>query len=188
MNYIRIDNFDTANSKGIAVVLWVSHCPHHCAGCHNPQTWSEESGKLFDAKAAQDFFGAIENPHIQNVVFSGGDPLSDFNVEVVNGLMKDIKALYPQKKIIVYTGYTIEEILQNTLRRQAIRNVDYLIDGRFEKDNKVKGLDLRGSYNQRCLMMQAGASKGLKLIDWSWEYFRDTTTRDKLNFGKKIVI
>lgn len=31
-----------------------------------------------------------------------------------------------------------------------LNNIDYLIDGRYEKEKKTKTLDFRGSINQRC--------------------------------------
>ena len=31
-----------------------------------------------------------------------------------------------------------------------LNNIDYLIDGRYEKEKKTKTLDFRGSTNQRC--------------------------------------
>lgn len=192
MNYIRIDSFDTANSHGLATILWVSHCTHHCKDCHNPETWSKDSGKVFDGKAKEELFEKISNPHIENVVFSGGDPFSDLNIREIGELIQEVRQQFPEKKVIVYTGFTIDELLkdtsENTLRRRAMKNVDFLIDGRFERDNKVKGIDLRGSYNQQCYMRQAGEEKAVKMINWSLQYFQDTTEEDLKNFGKKVIL
>ena len=54
MNYIKITKHDIANGEGIRVVLWVNGCSLHCKGCHNPETWDFNSGKLFDEKAKQE--------------------------------------------------------------------------------------------------------------------------------------
>ena len=55
MYYHKIEKSSIANGTGIRVVLWCSGCRLHCKGCHNPQTWDLNSGKLFDelAKKAQ---------------------------------------------------------------------------------------------------------------------------------------
>jgi anaerobic ribonucleoside-triphosphate reductase activating protein len=55
------------------------------------------------------------------------------------------------KPIYVWTGYTLEEILDNKLEAYLILwgcGV-YLIDGRYEEDKKDLNLKLRGSSNQR---------------------------------------
>ena len=36
---------DTTNGEGICVSLWVQGCPHHCKGCHNPESWDFNGGE-----------------------------------------------------------------------------------------------------------------------------------------------
>ena len=38
VNFCKIINYDTANARGLSVVLFVSGCSHHCKECHNPET------------------------------------------------------------------------------------------------------------------------------------------------------
>ena len=33
------------DGDGLRFVLFVQGCPHHCKGCHNPQTWNDTNGK-----------------------------------------------------------------------------------------------------------------------------------------------
>ena len=52
-----------------------------------------------------------------------------------------------------YTGYTFEEILdrmeENKELKELINNIDVLVDGKFQLNNKKEGLKFRGSTNQR---------------------------------------
>ena len=36
------------DGPGVRMVLWTQGCPHHCEGCHNPQTHAFDQGKLYD--------------------------------------------------------------------------------------------------------------------------------------------
>ena len=59
-------------------------------------------------------------------------------------LLKEIKL---PKGIILFTGFTREEIRVNPLREKCLEYIDVLIDGRYEKNLKVD-FSLRGSLNQ----------------------------------------
>ena len=54
-----------------------------------------------------------------------------------------------------YTGYTFEILLEKMKNEDSIRelieNIDVLVDGRFEINNKKEGLRFRGSSNQRII-------------------------------------
>lgn len=186
MNYSGLIKFDTGNCHGISTTLFVSGCNNKCKGCHNPQTWDCNYGKVFDNDAEKEFFEAISNPHISHVVFSGGDPFFPKNRETIFSLCNKIKSIYSDKKIVIYSGYTVETLLKEK-QAGTLELIDFLIDGPFIQELKIKGLDLRGSYNQRCFLIQPG-TKDFKLINWSLQYFKDTTEEDRINFGKKIVV
>ena len=36
------------DGKGIRYVIFTQGCPHHCPGCHNPQTHDFEGGYVVD--------------------------------------------------------------------------------------------------------------------------------------------
>mgnify|MGYP003305887838 CR=1 FL=1 len=44
MRYAKIISNDYINGEGVCVSFWTQGCPHHCVGCHNPETWSLRGG------------------------------------------------------------------------------------------------------------------------------------------------
>lgn len=153
MNYHKIEKYSVANGTGIRVVLWVSGCTCYCRGCQNPQTWSFQGGQLFDEKAKQELFEALDKPYIQGITFSGGHPFEKPNRSTVYYLAKEIKEKFPTKDIWLYTGYTWEEIYKNGIREiwRTLPWIDVLIDGKFIQELKDLTLKWRGSSNQRVI-------------------------------------
>ncbi|MFR2884847.1 MAG: 4Fe-4S cluster-binding domain-containing protein [Merdibacter sp.] len=43
---LQVDSF--VDGPGIRMVLWTQGCPHHCPGCHNPQTHDPAGGRCMD--------------------------------------------------------------------------------------------------------------------------------------------
>lgn len=161
MNYHKIEKTSVANGTGIRVVLWVSGCSLHCKGCHNPETWSLNSGKPFDKEAKKELFEALDEPYIQGITFSGGHPLEDENAEEVYLLTKEIKERFPDKDIWLYTGYTLEQIFPSVTtdnldvnrfyKQEIIKMCDVVVDGKYIEELRDITLKWRGSSNQRVI-------------------------------------
>lgn len=153
MNYQKITKCDTANGEGIRVTLWVSGCSHHCEGCHNTQTWNEDSGIKFDIDAIDELVQALDKPWIDGLTISGGDPLYIDNIYDIAVFVKFIKFTFPNKTIWCYTGYTFEELAvmqqQNRYISSILDNIDILVDGRYQKDLRDVSYPWAGSSNQR---------------------------------------
>lgn len=135
------------DGPGIRFVLFTQGCPHHCEGCHNPETHDFSKGTDCDIeKIARKI---KKNPIVRGVTFSGGEP------------MCQARALAPLAKILkesgyhlaCYTGYTFEELLdrQNPGELALLSFLDLLIDGKFLLAQKDLTLKFRGSKNQRIL-------------------------------------
>lgn len=152
MNYHNITKDDMLNGDGLRVVLWVSGCEHHCEGCQNPITWNPDDGLIFDEAAKQEIFAELEKDYIQGITFSGGDPLHPNNRNDVARLLLEIVFKYPHKDIWMYTGYTLDEILQDDFLKYVVLGlVDVLVEGRFEKDKMDVNYHWAGSTNQRVI-------------------------------------
>lgn len=139
------------NGEGTRTVIFAQGCRHHCPGCFNPETHDFNGGELFEV---EEIFNKIkDDPFLEGVTFSGGDPLEQ--AEAFSELASIIKENKPELNIWCWTGYTIEQILENKLHEPGIKKlldlIDVLVDGRFEQNLFVDGLKFRGSKNQRII-------------------------------------
>lgn len=153
MNYHNITYPDQNNGPGLRVVIWVSGCSHHCLECQNPQTWDKNSGIIFDNSAKEEIIEQLKNNYIIGVTWSGGDPMHKDNVETVLKFTEKIHDLFPEKNIWLYTGYTFEEIMNDTnlKRKQLLDLCDVLVDGEYKKELRDISLHWCGSSNQRVI-------------------------------------
>jgi anaerobic ribonucleoside-triphosphate reductase activating protein len=139
---IRGYGLSKVNGPGNRFVLWTQGCSKGCSECFNPETWSNN---IFKEYSPRQIFELIKNFEVDGITISGGDPLEqeDELLELLF-LLKEIKL---PKGIILFTGFTREEIRVNPIREKCLEYIDVLIDGRYEKNLKVD-FSLRGSSNQ----------------------------------------
>lgn len=148
MRYHRITHPDVNNGLGCRVTLWVSGCTHHCQNCHNQCTWDFNSGVPFGEKAKKRLFELLAPPYIKGLTLSGGDP-ADSPEDVIE-LCKEVKESFPDKDIWLYTGYTLEQIMESPRLAPIIDcGVTTIVDGPYVDELRDASLAFRGSSNQR---------------------------------------
>lgn len=146
----KIKPNDVANGQGITVSVWFQGCSHHCKGCFNPETWDFKGGEEFNQMHINQIFEYIDKNGIKrDLSILGGDGLCPQNVDGVIDLCKSFKQKYPNKKIYLWTGYTIEEFTDK--QKEVLQYLDILVDGKFIEELKNISLKLRGSSNQRII-------------------------------------
>lgn len=156
MRYHNITTEDMKNGMGLRTVLWLSHCEHKCEGCHNPQTWNENSGIPFDNEAKQELFNKLNKDYISGLTLSGGDPLSCINrIEIID-LLKEIKTRFPSKNIWCYTGYKWHDVKN----LEVMKYIDILVDGQFKEELSIPSPNWCGSSNQRIINVQDSLKRG----------------------------
>lgn len=150
MKFIKIKDNDIANGVGITMSLWTQGCPHHCKGCFNTETWDFNKGKEFTELDLKYIFDNINKNDIhRDLSILGGEPLCPQNIEGVINLCKEFKKIYPNKKIYIWTGYTLEEF--NDTQKSILKYIDVIVDGKFIEEKRNLSLKLRGSENQRVI-------------------------------------
>ena len=148
---------DTAAAPGISLSVYFSGCHFHCPGCHNPEAQDFNYGREYDLDIRQEIMQKLnKNGVMRTLSILGGEPLNNENIGDVLNLIGWCKLDYPDLKIYVWTGYTIEELeaRNDDDVRAVLRNITCLIDGRYEQDKRDTTLPLRGSSNQRIIMME----------------------------------
>ncbi len=128
-----------ANGPGNRYVVWFRGCSLGCPGCFNPSTHSPIGGDSVDTSAIA---RAVLDGDYDGLTISGGEPF-----EQPQALLALVKEVFPQKGIIVFSGYSESEIIEQELGSEILRFVDVLIDGRYERAEKI-ATELRGSSNQ----------------------------------------
>ena len=157
MKITKIDTDCTDNGNGIRTVIYVSGCSHYCEGCHNPSSWNVNNGIEY---SINELINIIEDNSIADVTISGGDSLT-FQYEDTLMLVKEIKAK-TRKNIWLYTGYVFEEIPDS--KKEILRYLDVLVDGRFELSKKDLQIMFRGSSNQRIIDVQRSIKEGITIL------------------------
>ncbi len=147
------------DGPGIRYTVFTQGCPHKCFGCHNPQTHDFNGGKQVKISSIVDDIS--KNPLIKGVTISGGDPFVQAPqvVKLIDQL--NSKGNY---NIIVYTGYTYEQLIKSSTYENGFEELlsltDILIDGKFDMEQKDNFIPFRGSSNQRAIDAKNSLEKG----------------------------
>lgn len=163
MRYADIKGNDIVNGESICVSFWTQGCPHHCPGCHNPETWSFNGGKEFTNDTLNNLLRALTKNNVhRNLSILGGEPLCDENLFLTELVCKEVLKVQPDTKIYIWTGYTYEELCaRNNSRLDSILSMTYcLIDGLFIQEKRDITLKMRGSPNQRIIDIQRTCATG----------------------------
>ncbi len=144
------------DGPGIRYVIFTQGCPHHCSGCHNPQTHDFDGGKIADTE--QMIMQIKSNPLLYGVTFSGGEPFCQAKALVP--IAEAVKAMH--KHLMIYTGYLYEELLEmkEVDIHRLLELADVLVDGPFLIEKRDLTLQYRGSDNQRVIDLAKTREKG----------------------------
>lgn len=145
---------DISAAPGLCVSFFTQGCPHRCPGCHNPETWNFDGGLEFTEETLNEIINGLTAQNIKrDLCIMGGEPLCKENALLTFIIIEQVKYCLPDTKIYIWTGYTIEELLdtQNPFIIESLRRADVLIDGPYIEAERDITLSMRGSRNQRIL-------------------------------------
>lgn len=146
------------DGEGIRTVLWTQGCIHNCAECHNPETHNLHGGYEVEIEDLEKEIDQLQGQ--DGITLSGGDPM--LQPQAIGEI-----AEYSKKKglnVWCYTGFTFEQLLKRAQNekgfKKTLENIDVLVDGKFEKEQKSLNLYFKGSRNQRILDMPKSLEQG----------------------------
>lgn len=151
-------NDSIVDGPGFRLAVFTQGCPHHCPGCHNPETHAFDGGKEDDTDRIISLME--ENPLLDGVTLTGGDPFCQCApcAEIAEAAKK------LGLNVWAYSGWTWEE-LSMTARTDSdtarlLSFTDVLVDGRFMLEKRTLELRFRGSKNQRLIDVPASLERG----------------------------
>ncbi len=154
------------DGPGIRVTVFCQGCPHHCQGCHNPETWEFGAGTPMEEERLLEIVKS--NPLCRGVTFSGGEPFAQ-----AAGFAKLARMLKREGyEVASYSGFTFEQLLTGTpAQKQLLETLDVLIDGPFLQGEKSLELAFRGSKNQRILDVpkSLAAGRAVPILSGRWQ-------------------
>ena len=151
MNYLSYNKCDVLNGTGVRCVLWCSGCPHKCQGCFSKESWKFCNGLPFDQEIQDKIINDLKPHYISGLTLRGGDSMHPRNAVELIPFVKRIKEELPSKNIWCYTGYVLEDLLDNEIQKELLSLIDVLVDGPFVQELADSSLKFRGSSNQKIL-------------------------------------
>lgn len=170
MYYATIKNVDIANGTGVRVSLFVSGCTHRCPECFNEVAWDFHYGHPFHEETIEQLMLALKPAHIKGLSLLGGEPMEPSNQQGLLPLLQRFHQEFPTKDVWCYTGYLLEDLLDNgkihtDISDELLSYIDYLVDGPFLIEQKNIRLKFRGSENQRIIDMKKTRKTG-SIVLW----------------------
>ena len=151
-----VTNDSIVDGPGFRLAVFTQGCPHHCPGCHNPETHDSQGGH--DADTAEIIVAMQKNPLLAGVTLTGGEPMMQ-----PQACLELARAAHAAgKNVWCYTGFTFETLLKEAdpQRLALLRETDVLVDGPFLLAQRSLDVRFRGSRNQRLIDVQKSLSLG----------------------------
>jgi anaerobic ribonucleoside-triphosphate reductase activating protein len=159
INIHSVINSSRVNGPGDRFVIWTQGCRKGCKNCYNPETWSHYRNNLI---LVDEIFESIKNSSATGVTISGGDPFEQ--PEELFYLLTKIKQLDLSDGVIVFTGFTIDEIRVREELNKSLDYIDVLIDGLYIEEKRISS-GLAGSSNQEFYFLTDKISRDKIVID-----------------------
>ena len=121
-------------------IIWVHGCCFDCEGCVAVNTRFGAYKEIL----IEDLADEIIKSSCEGVTISGGEPFLQAQELLI--LLQKIKKVR-DVGVIVYSGFTLSEIKNDSSKSPLLNEIDILIDGRYEK-NLDDGRAYVGSSNQ----------------------------------------
>lgn len=131
------------NGPGQRAVVWLQGCTLACPGCFNPLTHAPTGGASYAVDAVFQWVQSLP-PDTAGLTISGGEPLQQLRPLIQ--LLQQVRAS-TTLSVILFTGYTWEEIQKMPGASALTSLVDVCIAGRYQQASRLAH-HLAGSANK----------------------------------------
>ena len=145
MRIAGIVNDSIVDGPGLRLAIFAQGCPHHCPGCHNPESHDFAGGSDMDTEKIIARMDA--NPLLDGITLTGGEPFEQPDAYRILADAAHARGL----NVWAYSGYTFEQLCAVPEKRRLLEACDVLVDGPFLLAERSLDLRFRGSKNQRVL-------------------------------------
>ena len=148
------------DGPGFRFSCFVQGCPHHCPGCHNPDSHAPQGGKEMTVEAVE--AELLKNPLTDGLTLSGGEPFAQ-----AEDCLKLAKTAHAHGlNVWSYSGWTFEYLRDQGTEAQGalLAELDVLVDGPFLIEERTLSLPWRGSRNQRVIDVPASLAAGQAVL------------------------
>ncbi len=145
MRIAGIVNDSIVDGPGLRLAIFAQGCPHHCPGCHNPESHDFAGGSDMDTEKIIARMDA--NPLLDGITLTGGEPFEQPEACRILADAAHARGL----NVWAYSGYTFEQLCAVPEKRRLLEACDVLVDGPFLLAERSLDLRFRGSKNQRVL-------------------------------------
>ena len=162
MRIANVVSDSIVDGPGLRFTVFTQGCPHHCPGCHNPETHDPAGGREVTVEALAEQM--LSNPLMDGLTLSGGEPFDQAGECCALAARAKEKGL----NVWAYTGYRYETLLEqaNPAVLALLEQVDVLVDGPFVESLKSYDALFRGSTNQRLIDLPKSRETGRTVL-WS---------------------
>jgi anaerobic ribonucleoside-triphosphate reductase activating protein len=131
---------------GNRFTIWFQGCNKRCKNCLVPDSWDREKGGFYIE--VDEVISQLSKLDIDGVTISGGEPF--LQNSALLELVKKIKQL--KLNIVVYSGYSYDELKENSINKEIFENIDILIDGEYIEELNYD-TPFVGSTNQNVIIL-----------------------------------
>jgi anaerobic ribonucleoside-triphosphate reductase activating protein len=118
-----------AEGPGRRWALWVQGCSIRCAGCCNPEMFDERRGRSVGVDELAARVAEAQAHGVEGVTFLGGEPFEQ--AAGLAALAHRAKAL--AMTVMVFSGYTLDELRARGDGAELLAVTDLLVDGRYDR-------------------------------------------------------
>ena len=146
------------DGPGFRTAVFTQGCPHHCPGCHNPESHDPDGGAEWTLDAVEAKFTG--NPLLDGITLTGGEPFQQPAACAELARRAHAKGL----NVWTFSGYLYEKLLEMAQNDPAVSELlaqtDVLVEGPFLLAERSLELLYKGSKNQRTIDMNLTRAEG----------------------------